>query len=315
MTESESFLVTGGSGLLGGRVLSLLEQRGSRVASVGRAETDSASHRSHFVRHDFHTDNVINTSDFRATRVMHLAQSREYASFPEGAQSVVDVNITGTAQVLNYALESGSQSFLLASTGGVYAPQTKSLQEHCPILQGPPVSFYAASKISAELLAASFSNHFNITVLRYFFLYGPGQDSTKLIPRLIDKVLRGEPIPVEGPDGAQISPTFVDDAARLTVRAASLGHAGTFNVAGPGAYTIGEITRLIGGILGKPVSFLHQPEVQPTDYVAQTSESDFVFGPPVVGLEQGIATVIEHHIASTDTRNLPPQYKNRPSGA
>lgn len=301
MTGNESFLLTGGSGLLGSRVLSLLADQEVRVANVGRAESDSDSARCHFVRHDFHTDDGIRSPDFDATRVMHLAQSRDYSSFPEASQSVFDVNVAGTVQALDYALKSSSESFLLASTGGVYARQTKPLEEHSPILQGPPISFYAASKISAELLAASFANHFNVTVLRYFFLYGSGQDSTKLIPRLIDKVLRGEPVVLEGRDGARISPTFVDDAARMTLNASALGHAGTLNVAGPGAYTVGEIARLIGRILGKPVSLISQPDIQPSDYVASTAKSDSLLGPALITLEQGLTKVIQHRIDATES--------------
>lgn len=298
--SAKKFLISGGSGLLGSHVLSSIGDGDSNVISLSRSEIEPDLPHVRVVKHDFQEEKILSPG-MTADRVLHLAQSRDYSSFPGRAQSVFDVNVSGTLQMLNYALRSGSKAFLLASTGGVYAPHNKNLEEDYPLLSAPPIPFYAASKISAELLAASFVNHFNITILRYFFIYGPGQDSEKLIPRLINKILRGEPIAVAGSDGARISPTFVDDAARITVEASRLGISGTFNVAGQDSHTIGEIARQIGKILGKSVSLEVEADARPTDYVASTVKGDLLFGPSATMLEKGLETVIEAHVDSAET--------------
>jgi len=126
--------------------------------------------------------------------VVHLAQSRRYRDFPDGAADVFAVNVASTVALLEYARHAGVRSFVFTSSGGVYGFSYERFVEEDPV---NPLNFYFGSKYSAELLIGNYGTLFHTVVLRPFFVYGAGQQGM-LVPNLVERVLTDTEITIEG---------------------------------------------------------------------------------------------------------------------
>ena len=128
-------------------------------------------------------------------------------------------NAEGTLNLLELMKEFGVKKMVLASTSSLYAGQKMPFAEDLPVNQ--PLSPYAASKKAAEVLAYSYHYLYglDITVLRYFTVYGPAGRPDMSIFRFIWWALKGEEAEVFG-DGSQSRDfTYIDDIAEGTIRA------------------------------------------------------------------------------------------------
>jgi UDP-glucose 4-epimerase len=233
-------LVTGANGFVGRRLLETNEA-GHELVALARAR-GLESPGVEWVEHDLTEPLIAARLPERVDAVVHLAQSRRYREFPEGAADVFAVNTRSTFELLEYARRAGARSFVFASTGGVYAPRGRPLVESDPV---EPSSFYFGSKYAGELLVRSYGEFFSTAILRPFAVYGPGQERM-LVPTLVERVTAGDAVTVQGDPGLRINPIYVDDAVR--VLEAALSGAGVFNVAGDEAVTLTELVELIGEV-------------------------------------------------------------------
>jgi nucleoside-diphosphate-sugar epimerase len=184
--------------------------------------------------------------------VIHLAQSSRYREFPDSACDMFSSNVAMTHALLEYARVAGAKTFVYSSTGGVYERSAGKLHEHDLMRPG---DFYAASKLASEALVKPYEQFYKTAVLRLFFLYGPGQKN-RLIPILVDRISNGQSIELtDKKDGLLITPTYVDDVAKVVHRAAENGWNGTFNVASPEVLSMRKIATIIGEAVGKKVEF------------------------------------------------------------
>jgi nucleoside-diphosphate-sugar epimerase len=116
----------------------------------------------------------------------------------------------------------------------------------------------------------SYASIFQVTVIRPFFMYGPGQNRNMLIPRLLDSVATGKPISLQGENGIHINPIHVEDAGAAVVAVLDLHESAIFNVAGPDVFSIRQICEGMGKFLGKDPVF--QPQSgQPNNLIADIS--------------------------------------------
>lgn len=243
-------LITGATGFIGRHLVAVLEQnhklfalyRGG-IVQVGKIE---------WFRCDLGVPLNTELLPKAIDVVVHLAQSRRYREFPVGAEEVFSVNVASTMSLLNYATIAGAHQFILASTGSVYTPDPGPRTEEMPL---EPKSFYAASKLAAEVLARPFSAHMKVCILRLFFPYGPGQKE-RLVSDLIGRVTEGRPVTIKGTsDGLLFNPTYISDVAMIIRQSIEEEWGGTLNVASPRTISIREAARCIGSVLGKPPIF------------------------------------------------------------
>jgi UDP-glucose 4-epimerase len=213
----------------------------------------------------------------RADAVVHLAQSRHYPDFPEHALDVFNVNLALTARLLDWSRSAGVRHFVLASTGGV--DQTAR-------------SYYVATKAAAEQFAQCYATHFAVLVMRFHFVYGPGQRASMLVPRLIDAIREGRAIPLAGDDGPRLTPTYVADAVQSIAAALDRGVSGTIAVAGPEALTVRRMCELIGARLGVAPAFSIDSTRPPQDLVADTAEMTARLGAPRWSFADAIAGML-----------------------
>jgi len=132
----------------------------------------------------------------------------------------IEINIEGTKNVLECAVQQRVQKVVFASSSEVYGePHENPITEEF-VTQGKTV--YAVTKLAGEELCKAYAQQYPLeyTILRYFNSYGPFQTAQFVITKFISNVLKGLP-PVINGDGKQVrSYTYVTDTAKATILAA-----------------------------------------------------------------------------------------------
>jgi UDP-glucose 4-epimerase len=271
-------LITGAQGLIG-RHLADAMAPAHAVWALSRTPA-SHTHARHVVG-DLSSTGFVDQLPEGIDTVFHLAQSRHHAAFPEHALDLFRVNVAATAALLDWARRTGVRRFVLASAGGAGDDRNDG-----------PLSYYLGTKRSAEILAAAYRDHFHVIALRFHFVYGKGQQRSKLVPRLVDAVKAGTPITLNGADGIRLMPTHVDDAVAALTAAATLEGAHTIDVAGPDVLSMRAIGECIGRKVGREPVFTIVPAGSSHDVIADLSRMRALLGAPRRTLTDGVADVL-----------------------
>lgn len=169
-------------------------------------------------------------------------------------------NAQGTLHLLENMREHGVAKMVLASTSSLYAGQPVPFSEDLPV--NTPISTYAASKKAAEMLCHSFAHLFDldITILRYFTVYGPAGRPDMSIFRFMKWIDEGTPLEIFG-DGSQCRDfTYVDDIARGTILALKPIGYDIINLGGGRRpVTLNEVIATIEELLGKKATRIEKP--------------------------------------------------------
>ncbi|NLO89191.1 MAG: NAD-dependent epimerase/dehydratase family protein [Clostridia bacterium] len=131
----------------------------------------------------------------------------------------LSTNAGGTLNLLELCRRYDVPKFILASTSSLYAGQKMPFNENLPV--NTPISPYAASKKAAEMLAYSYHYLYglDVTVLRYFTVYGPSGRPDMSIFRFIKWAMESRPIEIFGDGNQSRDFTYIEDIARGTVLA------------------------------------------------------------------------------------------------
>ncbi len=281
-----AIVLTGGSGFLGSLVLRRLSERGEEVVALTRpGTTPSRIAGVRWIEQDL-IGPLADSLPNHATAVVHLAQSRRFREFPDGAVEVFDVNASATVRLLDYARRADAIAFVYASSGAVYEPGPKPVAETDAARPG---SFYAISKLAGEHALEQFRTHFKAHSLRFFFIYGPGQRNM-FIPGLIERVRDGRDVTLAGPKGISVNPVYIGDAAAAVIASLDLDRSRTLNVAGPDIVAVRDIAELTGRLVGVSPSFtVHEPA---SDLVACTAAQIATLGQPRMRFEEGLGLTV-----------------------
>jgi len=230
------------------------------------------------------------------THVFHLAaQAGVRRSWGRDFAVYTTNNIEAT-QVLLEAIAQNSriERVVYASSSSVYGDNVEMPMKEDALPQ--PVSPYGVTKLAAEQLCYLYHvNHGVPTVsLRYFTVYGPRQRPDMGFYKFLRAALREEPINLYG-DGEQTRDfTYVQDAAGVTIAAATKGVPGrVYNIGGGSRVSMNHVLEIIGRVSGRKLSVTRE-EAQKGDmrhtYADTTlARRDLGFAPRV-GLEEGLAT-------------------------
>jgi UDP-glucuronate 4-epimerase len=156
----------------------------------------------------------------------------------------ITTNVYGTLNLLELCRKYNVPKFVLASTSSLYAGQPMPFKEDLPV--NTPISPYAASKKSAEVIAYTYNYHYGIdvSVVRYFTVYGPAGRPDMSIFRFIKWIMEDRPIEVFG-DGTQSRDfTYVDDIAEGTILALKPVGYEIINLGGNNPHELTEIIKL-----------------------------------------------------------------------
>jgi UDP-glucose 4-epimerase len=300
-------LVTGGAGFIGSNLVGALLRRGDEVRVL---DNFSTGNRSNLVGLDVE----VVEGELRSYERVHAAvRSRELVfhlgalgSVPRSVQDPLTtsaVNVEGTLNVLLAARDEGVRRVVFASSSSIYGNQPElPLRES---MSPDPISPYGVGKLAAERYCVSFSrvyHSFETVVLRYFNVFGPGQDPRSqyaaVVPLFIRAIASGEPVTIFD-DGEQSRDfTFVDNVveANLLAAEAEAVSGRIFNVSAGTPATVNELADTIGRLLEQPVDRTYLPP-RPGDLRnswADVSEAKLALGWEArVGLEEGLRLTVE----------------------
>ena len=292
-----NILITGASGFIGRHLLRALAPDNQVWALVCNGSVEPARNVVQ-VRHDLTSTELPANLPQKIDAVIHLAQGRHFRDFPEHARETFAVNVEATMALLEWARLAGATTFVLASSGGLYGGGSLRFAENDQIAGTGPLGFYLTSKHCAELVAENYASCYNLIVLRFFFVYGLGQNRSMLIPRLVDNISSGRPITLNGDSGITINPTYVTDAVRALIAALSLGQSEKINVAGPEICTLRSIADLIGQLVGRPPLFTLTDPSPSSHLVGDTTKMSQLLCRPLTPVREGLQMLC--HETSTD---------------
>ncbi|MGH8337350.1 MAG: NAD-dependent epimerase/dehydratase family protein, partial [Gammaproteobacteria bacterium] len=243
--------------------------------------------------HEFHFDAVFN-----------LGARAGVGYSVENPHVYLATNAHGTLNLLECQRKNGVKKMVLASTSSLYAGSPLPFTEDQPV--NTPLSPYAASKKAAELLAHSHHkiHGLDITVVRYFTVFGPAGRPDMSLFRFIQWIESGWPLQLFG-DGTQSRDfTFVDDIARGTILAAKpVGYEIVNLGGGRSPTTLSEVISKIESALGKKAVIQGLPplaaDIKATR--ADISKASRLLGwQPEVGFDDGLAATIAWHRGNQD---------------
>jgi nucleoside-diphosphate-sugar epimerase len=184
----------------------------------------------------------------KPARCIHLAWNAAAAGNLAGDANTDSLHATlSLARILGAA---GCNHMLGIGTGFEYAEQTRPLRETDACA---PLNLYAACKLAAAtvlpLLAAGYG--MKVAWARLFFLYGPGESSARLVPSVIQGLLRGQPVAVT-PAEQWYDYLHVTDAARGIALLSAGMHEGIYNVASGTGMHLRTLIEALAGFMNRP---------------------------------------------------------------
>ncbi|MFP5385344.1 MAG: SDR family NAD(P)-dependent oxidoreductase [Bacteriovoracia bacterium] len=235
--------------------------------------------------------------------VFNLAARAGVRYSMENPDVYMTTNAMGTLNLLEYMKEHKVLKMVLASTSSLYAGQPMPFKEDLPV--NTPISPYAASKKAAEVMAYTYHYLYGIdvSVVRYFTVYGPAgrPDMSPFI--FADKLLKNEELPVFG-DGTQSRDfTFVDDIADGTILAAKKVGYEIINLGGGNnPYSLLDMIALMEKFSGKKAKLKMGSKIKADMDVtwADISKARTLLGwEPKVRFEEGIEKLMKWHEANS----------------
>jgi nucleoside-diphosphate-sugar epimerase len=315
--DSRLYLVTGGAGFIGSHLVRRLLAEGARVRVLDDFSSGLRERVAEFGdRIELHEDTVTDPAAC-ARAVAGVDTVFHEAALPSVERSVVDpvgshdVNATGTLHLLVEARKAGVRRFVYAGSSSAYG-DTEVLPKH-EGLPTEPRSPYAASKLIGEQYTRMqwWLHGFETVVLRYFNIFGPGQDPNSayaaVVPLFVTAAVEGRSPRIHG-DGEQTRDfTYIDnvvEANLLASKAPADKVAGeVFNVGCGDRISINrlwlEIRRLAGASVEAEHTQARQGDVR--DSLADLGRARERLGyTGAVSLEEGLRRTVEAHLAGRD---------------
>jgi UDP-glucuronate 4-epimerase len=220
-------LVTGAAGFIGSTLVDRLLGRGDAVTGLDDFDpfydpaikrrnlaAASASPRFKLLEVDLRDRSAMQAAlaAEKPDVVVHLAAQAGVRPSIQKPQLYVDVNVTGTLNLLDAMTAAGCRRLVYGSTSSVYGAGSRPPFTEQDVADRP-ISPYAATKRAAELLCHTWHalHGLRVTVLRFFTVYGPRQRPEMAIHKFARLMLAGQPIPRFGDGSSLRDYTYVDD--------------------------------------------------------------------------------------------------------
>ncbi|MFL5397779.1 MAG: NAD-dependent epimerase/dehydratase family protein [Myxococcales bacterium] len=268
-------LVTGGAGFIGSHLCARLLGRGDEVTAVDnfdpfyperlkrRAIEPLQREGMRLVTADIRDEAAMDAA-FRESRpetVVHLAALAGVRPSLERPAAYMDVNVRGTAVLLDAARKSNVRRFIFGSSSSVYGEGAQPPFRETARIDSP-LSPYAASKAAGELLARTFHNLYRTETicLRFFTVYGPRQRPDLAIHKFSRLMLAGKKLPFFGDGASRRDYTYVDDILAGVV--AAIDRPLAYDVVNLGGAHTTSLRELIG-LLEESLGVTAQLDLQP----------------------------------------------------
>ncbi len=235
MTKKNKILITGSAGFIGFHLTNELLENGYDVIGIDNLndyyEVGLKKNRLKLLKKNsqntkgnfkFHKIDLCNQKKLKSIffkkeikTIVHLAAQAGVRYSLQNSQAYVDSNLNGFSNILNLAKEIDAEHFLFASSSSVYGKNKKIPFSESDKTDNP-VSFYAATKKSNEVLAYSYSHLYNlpITGMRFFTVYGPYGRPDMAYFNFTKSILQGKEIKIFNNGKMKRDFTHIDDAVR-----------------------------------------------------------------------------------------------------
>lgn len=228
--------------------------------------------------------------------VINLAARAGVRQSVENPWVYIETNIQGTLNLLELSKAYGVSKFILASTSSVYGDNAP-LPTPEDASSDHPLQPYAASKKGAEVLCHAYHYLYGIdvTVFRYFTVYGPAARPDMVMFRLAQWISEDRVVRING-DGEQTRGfTYIDDIARGIIQGLlPLGYQ-VINLGGHETISINDLVKLFEELIGKPARIEYQ-RMHPADMQANWADVEkarqLLGWEPTIGLREGITRLV-----------------------
>jgi len=301
-------IVTGGAGFIGSHVVEYLLKNEYHVTVVDNFDSfypkeTKQKNLSAVINHPnliFHELDIVdaNAIDLHLTEsyqaIIHLAAKAGVRPSIENPIAYQQTNVAGTQNLLEFARKKSIQQFVFASSSSVYG-----INKNIPWVESDgllnPISPYASTKISGELLGHVYSHLYNIRFigLRFFTVFGPRQRPDLAIHAFSKKILNNETIPFFGDGNTQRDYTFIDDIVKGIIGALNYDKTNyeIINLGNSHAVSLAELVNTLETVLEKKAIINKLPE-QPGDVPVTFSDiskaKDLINYMPTTSLKDGV---------------------------
>lgn len=317
-------LLTGGAGFIGSHLAERLLERGDRlvlldnfndfydprvkIRNVGqiRRKGDFALSRGDVL------DGPLLETLFREHRpeaVVHLAAFAGVRASLEKPSLFCEVNITGTARLLECCRQWGARHFVFGSSSSVYGISSKvPFHEDDPV--GQPISPYAATKRAGELLCFVYSHNHGIpvTCLRFFTVYGPRQRPDMAIHSFTRRIDQGDDVAVFHEGKSERDYTYVDDiVAGITAALDRPGGFQIFNLGNSRTVRLLDLISLIEKALGKKARVCLMPAQAgdvPLTFADISRARELLRYSPATPIEDGVPRFVQWYLSEARAQGL-----------
>lgn len=227
-------LITGAAGFIGSALTLRLLERGNEVIGIDNHNnyydptlkearlSRQINHINYFhIRGDIANktlvDNIFKTH--KPNQVINLAAQSGVRYSLENPQAYIEANVLGFTNVIEACRQNNVDHFVYASSSAVYGSNTKTpFSEHQNV--NHPVSLYAATKKSNELIAHSYSHLYQLstTGLRFFTVYGPWDRPDMALQRFTKAIIQNKPLKLYNYGNHTRDFTYIDDVIEGIIR-------------------------------------------------------------------------------------------------
>jgi nucleoside-diphosphate-sugar epimerase len=303
------YLLTGAAGFIAARVAHLLLDAGHSVVGVddlnASYDVRMKEHRLQTLQaragFEFHHLDIADRHKVAALgdaydAVINLAARAGVRDSVRDPWVYIDANMTGTTNLLELCRAHKVPKFILASTSSIYGndaplPTPETAESSTPLQP------YAASKKGAEAMchAYHYLHGIDVSVVRYFTVYGPAGRPNMSMFRFTQWISEGKPLLVNGDGEQKRGFTYIDDIARGTILALKpLGYE-IINLGGHESISINKLIEMLEAAIGRKAVVQHGP-FDKADMMANwadVSKAGRLLGwEPNVGLQEGIGRMV-----------------------
>lgn len=283
-------LLTGATGFIGKHIYErLLQIYGEEKVVV--LTSDDAFPGRHLLHNNYSFDGDIFV-DSGFSNIDTIIHAGAFIPKDSGEADLIyesNTNICNTYQLLESNLPN-LHKFIFLSTIDVYCSNNDIITENSLV---NPVSMYGYSKLYCEEMIKKWARQNNITaqLLRIGHVYGPGEESyKKLMPVMIDKVIRGENVTIFGSGEAKRSFIFIKDVVDAILKSLELDKfVGPINIANDNSLTINNVVEMIVSLSGGSVQIHRKNNSAKTrDLVFDITKMGKYLVKPKIAFDEGL---------------------------
>lgn len=294
-------LITGGLGFIFSHVTEYFVQKGWDVVVIDKQATGShpeiidGSFKNY--RLDVCHPEVLDIIAKEAPEyIIHAAAISDVDDSTRNPDRILEKNITGTINLFEAARRSKNlKKFIYVSTDEVYG-ECETLKKEGDILH--PKNPYSASKAAGSLMHIAYENTYpelqgKIAETRFCNVFGPRQDTRKIMPIIKRALETGQPVPVFDEGGSYREYIYVDNIPPAVELILSEG-AGIYNVTLNDGYRVADLVKKVGEVAGKevPTTVGHRPGID-MKYQMDGERIRALGWKPLYTFEEGIAKYLK----------------------